>query len=88
MTPLEWRSAALPTGVQVEDVADSSPGIVLVGGSREGYGWAARLGAEGEVWELDLPADVAERGAVRVIRASDDGVLGVCGPTGLWAHGT
>lgn len=85
----EWRVLDLPAGVQVHHLADSSPGYVVIGGTRQGTAFAAEVPADpgvGELVVIPVTEQASAAGPVRSVEVSDAGVLGVCGATTLWGR--
>ena len=79
-----WHRVDLPDGMEVEHLADESPGRVVVGGLRDGTAYAAWLTGSGELTEIPIPPEAAAHGSARVVRTGGQGVMGVCGSVGLW----
>ena len=83
-----WQRIDLPAGMEVEHLADESPGRVVVSGLRDGTAYAGWLTWSGELTDISIPPEAAAHGSARVVRTCDQGVMGVCGSVGLWGYET
>jgi hypothetical protein len=82
VTAPSWRLLDIPEA-HIDFVVDHSPGLVTVGGDR-GRPFLGLVDNGGLVEELAIPSAVAELGSPRSVRWGEGGLIGVCGPTGLW----
>jgi hypothetical protein len=84
----DWRAVDVG-GATLTWVIDHSPGLVMVGGRAGGRPFLAHVDHEGEVDQISVPDSLAPHGDARTARWGDEGLIGVCGQTGLWCqHGS
>ena len=82
MTVPSWRLVDLADS-RIDFVFDHSPGLVTIGGVR-GQPFLGLADDRGIVEELVIPPAAAVYGPPRSVRWGEGGLIGVCGPTGLW----
>ena len=82
VTVPSWRILDLADS-QIDLVVDHSPGLVTIGGVK-GRPFLALADHRGIVDELVIPPAAAVHGPPRSVRWGEGGLIGVCGPTGLW----
>ena len=82
VTVPSWRLLDLADS-RIDLVIDHSPGLVTIGGVR-GQPFLGLADDRGITQELVIPPAVAVYGPPRSVRWGEGGLIGVCGPTGLW----
>ncbi len=82
VTAPSWRLLDIADS-RIDLVIDHSPGLVTIGGFRD-RPFLALADDRGIVEELVIPPAAAVYGPPRSVRWGEGGLLGVCGPTGLW----